>query len=218
MFECTKEKVTLDDSNFPYTVLSDCKNIEKYGGAQYIWEWILEKKGHYILLERYRYFRDFNNAVEAMFLSNEFKYTHLLKTMDDYNVLDPYHIVEEHATGNKVSESTSTPSGKTISTDYETAFNDLDPKITGKTEGEYDNYKVTSSFKNDVSESFKNGDDNVTMDNLTSSEKKYVSRIGNIGNHAITDLIDKERKSVYFSLWDVIANDIVDLTCYKIFF
>lgn len=211
--EFVNPDMTLDKCNFPYTVLSNCKNIEMYGGAQNIWERLLYTKGHYIILENFRYFRNFNEAVENMFLSNEFKYKHLLNTMVDYNPLDPYHITEEHAIGNKQSSNTITPEGTQITKQYETSFNNLDPKLTGQSDTSFEDYKTVNSFNNDVEEHFKD----VSMQNLTSSEKKYVSREGNIGNHALSDLLDKERKSVIFSLWDIICNDIVDLTCYKIF-
>lgn len=214
MFNNEDKDLKLDDSDFPYTVLSNCKNVEQLGGAQNIWERLLYTKGHYTLLEKYKYFRHFHDAVENLFLANEFKYLHLLGTVtNDYDPLDPYHITEEHAVGKKQSDNTVTPSGTQTTNEYETSFDNLNPKLTGKSETEFNNFETTNSFSNNVSESFKD----VNMTDLTSSEKKFVSRVGNIGNHALTDLIDKERKSVMFTLWDVICDDIVDLTCYKIF-
>lgn len=199
-------------------LLIDCENIIALGFLD-LWSYLSEKYGHYHLLERYyqngllMYF-PVKEALNSLFLANAFKYKHLLDSLNDYNPLDPYHIVEEHATGNKVSANTSTPQGTTITKDYETSYDDtVNANLSGKTETSYDNYSVKNSFENNVSESFQDK----TMENLSTSEKKYVSRVGNIGNHAITDLLDKERRSVMFTLWDVICKDITDMLCYKIF-
>lgn len=206
--------LTLRELDFNNTILFDCHKINEYGEPLNIWRWLFNNYSEHIPMRSFQIESNFKRAVEDMFHTNEFKYQKLLKTMQMYEPLDPYHITEEHTGGNKMSTQTSTPEGKEIVTNFETSMDNLTHKETSSSETTYDNAKTKITFDNNVSETF----EDKTLDGLTSSSKRYDKRTGNIGNHALSDLVDKERDSVLnFNLVDIICKDIIKLTCLQIF-
>ncbi|MCQ2053191.1 MAG: hypothetical protein MJZ03_04570 [archaeon] len=209
-----KNMKTLVQLNFNRAVLSNCKDITNYGDPREIWDYVIKKYGIYKPLPLFQDYAEFKEAVEVNFLANEYKYRKLFETLNaSYNFLKPYDIEEESLLGEKMSKETVQPTGSVKVSNSSTSFDDLSPKLTDESLTSYQGMKTETSYENNMSDTYKNE----TMSGLTSSSKRKNARTGNIGNHAYADLVEKERKIAYFKLWDEIARDILDLTCYKIF-
>lgn len=197
---------------FSDDILINCKNINTYGGYEAIWKFIKSRYGNNIPLSIYQNEDTFKSVVEVIFLENQYKYKHLYETTTiEYDLLKPYHIEEEIVTGNKVSNETTTPSGSVSNNTSETSFDSLDAKLKETTTTNFNN-QTEHSYENNVSENYKSE----VMSGLTTSEKTKSTREGNIGNHVMADIIRKERDISDFSLWDVIAKDVIKYTCFSI--
>lgn len=204
---------TLAELNFNRAILINCENISAYGEYHSIWDYIIRKYGIYKPLPLFQDYNEFKEAVEVMFLANDYKYRRLAKTLLDYDFMKPYNIEEEHTIGEKHANTKDTQSGTSTVTNNETSFDDLTLNPTGSSVTNLDGVSSEHTYTSSVSESYKDE----TFSDLTDSLKRKDSRVGNIGNHAISDLVEKERKIANYRLWDEIARDILNLTCYKIF-
>lgn len=211
------KKVTLLNAKIPNTFLERIPDITDYGDPVMIWRYLIAKYGEHELLDVIAEDLAIGiplmfQMVEAMFAANRFKYQRYLNTMIDYDVLSPYSIYEEHVTGNKIGKTVNTNNMNVTEVNSETSYESTTFKDAYKTvttpEG-----SSSVEIERDISETF----EDKSLSELSSSEHKFNSRKGNIGNHSNSDLIDKERKTANFSLWEIICADILDITCYKIF-
>lgn len=204
---------TLRELAFDSSILMDCKNISDYGDYKSIWDYIISKYGIYKPLPFFQDYTEFKKAVDVMFLANDYKYSRLAKTLVDYDFMKPYNIEEEHTIGEKHSNTKDTQNGSSTVADSETSFDNLTLNPTASSTTTLNGVNTEHTYINSVSETYKDE----TFSDLTDSMKRKDSRVGNIGNHAISDLAGKERNIANFRLWDEIARDILNLTCYKIF-
>lgn len=204
---------TLYELAFDRSILKDCKNISSYGDYKSIWDYIINKYGIYKPLPIFQDYTEFKNAVDVMFLANDYKYSRLAKTLIDYDFMKPYNIEEEHIIGEKHSNTKDTQNGSSTVSDSETSFDNLTLNPTTSSTTTLNGVNTEHTYTSSVSETYKDE----TFSDLTDSMKRKDSRTGNIGNHAISDLAGKERNIANFRLWDEIARDILNLTCYKIF-
>ena len=204
----------LNELEFSYEILNNCKDISLYGTSQIIWSYLIMKYGTHVPMAYYQSEDNFKSACELLFSDKEIKYKKLKETLKDYDPMKPYLIEEDKYIGEKRSGETSTPSGKQVNTNKGTTYDNTgELKLKEENEVSYNGYKVESEYKNNISEVF----GNETFSGLTSSMKKKSKLSGNIGNHSFSELMEKERKTANFSLTDVICKDIIDATCYKIF-
>lgn len=212
--EIIKSEFPFERLNFDNNVLVDCKDIEIISNGNHVelWMYFMNKYSKRTPIGVYQIEQYFKTAVEILFKANNFKYTRLLNTQIDYDVLSPYHIKEEHVTGSKVGNTTTTPNITNETTSKETSFDDLNPKVAS-VDTSVSSGSTTTEVNHNISETFEA--DNKELTNLANSEKRFDSRTGNIGNHANSDLISKERTVANFVLWDIVCKDIVDYTCYK---
>ena len=209
-----KDELTFKDLNFDLNVLVDCENINRIsnGNPVDLWLYFMNKYSMRTPIGAYQTESYFKTAVEILFKANSFKYNRLLETQIDYDVLSPYHIKEEHVIANKIGNTTTTPNITNETTSKETSFDNLNPQLSS-IDSTVSFGSTTTEISHNISETFDT--DNKQLSNLANSEKRLDSRKGNIGNHANSDLISKERKVAEFVLWNIVCKDIVDYTCYK---
>jgi len=204
----------LNELEFSYDILNNCKDIEEYGTPQVIWGYLIMKYGTHVPMSYYQSENNFKFACELLFSDKEIKYKKLKETLKEYDPMKPYLIEEIRYIGEKRSGETSTPSGKQVNTKKGTTYdNTSDLKVKEENEVSYNGYKVENEYKNNIEETFQDE----TFSGLTSSMKKKSKLSGNIGNHSFSELMEKERKVANFSLTEEICKDIIDATCYKIF-
>lgn len=208
------DELTFKDLNFDLNVLVDCENIDKISNGNHVelWLYFMNKYSMRTPIGVYQTEPYFKTAVEMLFKANSFKYNRLLETQIDYDVLSPYHIKEEHVIANKIGNTTTTPNITNETTSKETSFDNLNPQLSS-IDSTVSSGSTTTEISHNISETFDT--DNKQLSNLANSEKRLDSRKGNIGNHANSDLISKERKVADFVLWNIVCKDIVDYTCYK---
>lgn len=208
------DELTFKDLNFNLNVLVDCENIDRIsnGNPVDLWLYFMNKYSMRTPIGAYQTESYFKTAVEILFKANSFKYNRLLETQIDYDVLSPYHIKEEHVIANKIGNTTTTPNITNETTSKETSFDNLNPQLSS-IDSTVSSGSTTTEISHNISETFDT--DNKQLSNLANSEKRLDSRKGNIGNHANSDLISKERKVADFVLWNIVCKDIVDYTCYK---
>lgn len=208
------DELTFKDLNFDLNVLVDCENIDRIsnGNPVDLWLYFMNKYSMRTPIGVYQTESYFKTAVEILFKANSFKYNRLLETQIDYDVLSPYHIKEEHVIANKIGNTTTTPNITNETTSKETSFDNLNPQLSS-IDSTVSSGSTTTEISHNISETFDT--DNKQLSNLANSEKRLDSRKGNIGNHANSDLISKERKVADFVLWNIVCKDIVDYTCYK---
>lgn len=208
------DELTFKDLNFDLNVLVDCENIDKISNGNHVelWLYFMNKYSMRTPIGVYQTESYFKTAVEMLFKANSFKYNRLLETQIDYDVLSPYHIKEEHVIANKIGNTTTTPNITNETTSKETSFDNLNPQLSS-IDSTVSSGSTTTEISHNISETFDT--DNKQLSNLANSEKRLDSRKGNIGNHANSDLISKERKVADFVLWNIVCKDIVDYTCYK---
>ena len=155
---------------------------------------------------------DFNLGAYPVLVSNHEKYDRLAKSLKaNYDVLFPYNIEEEHSTGNKTSKTTMhygqhEDKNKESSMDNTTLY---DASST-----DYAQHDDTVDREHNQSTTFA-GDTFEPNSDETSHSKD--SRIGNIGNHSFSELIEKELKLARYNLWDIISHDLLDNICLKFF-
>ena len=155
---------------------------------------------------------DFNKGAYPVLVSNHEKYDRLAKSLKkDYNVLAPYNIEEEHSAGADYSKLSTTYASHT-DTDKESSMDSS--TLVAKASTDYGTHTDTIDHDHDRSVQFKG---NVWDSGMSEIEHKADSRIGNIGNHSFSELIEKELKLARYNLWDIISHDLLDNICLKFF-
>lgn len=205
---------SFDYLGFSPDVLIDCKDIQalSFGNHTNLWNYFMMKYSQRTPIRVYQIESYFKASLEVLFTANNYKYKRLLETQMNYDILSPYNIKEEHVVTSKTGKTKTSPNLTNEVTEKETSFDNLTPKLAN-VETSTSSGTTTTEIEHTVSEVFET--DNKTLNDVANSEKRLDSRKGNIGNHANSDLISKERKVADFTLWDIICKDIVDYTCYK---
>lgn len=213
MIKMIQKLKTLDELNFSDDILLNCRNIvHLVGSPQQFWSYLIEKFGHYTPMPRYQEQNSFKTCCEYLFLANFDKFNKFYDTILDYDILAPYNIQEEHLKGERHSNVSNTQTGNSSNLNKETSMDDLTQQPVSSSSA---NSSILSSTTrgNDVADGFKS----TILEHLSDSEKRLSSRSGNIGNHSFSELVDKERKTANFVFYDIICQDILDITCIKIF-
>lgn len=204
---------TLDELNFSDDVLLHCRNIvHLVGSPQQFWAYFIEKFGHYTPMPRYQDETSFTRCCEYLFLANFDKFNKLYDTILDYDILSPYNIQEEHLIGERHSNVSNSQTATSSNQNRDTSMDNLtsNPTTSSNSNATVSN---TTSRGNDVADGFKS----TILEHLSDSERRLSSRSGNIGNHSFSELVDKERKTANYVFYDIICQDILDITCLKIF-
>lgn len=202
-----------DENIFDWELIKDAKDIMFITNSNPydLWATIIIKYGKRTPLERYQNPDSFKKAVELIFSINNDKYLRLRESLDiKFNPVAPYDITEEKTSGNKQGNITTAPNLTRTVNNSETSFDNLDPKLTS-INSQTDTGNSVTSVEHNISETF----EDETFSGLSSSEKRKVRRVGNIGNTPQSDLLTKYREFSDFSIFDVIARDIISLTCNK---
>lgn len=196
-------------------------NTTDWGNVTDFWKYFITHYGHYRIM--YEYCEevndiliceplDFNKGAHPVLIANNEKYNRLAKSLKkDYNVLAPYNIEEEHSSGADYSK-LSTTYAQHIDTDAESSMDSS--ALINKAQTTYGSHTDDVSHEHDRSVHFK-GD--VWDSGMSEIEHKADSRIGNIGNHSFSELIEKELKLARYNLWDIISHDLLDNICLKYF-
>lgn len=197
-------------------------NGTDWGNQTDFWKFLITRYGHYRIMQQYTEEvndelicdpLDFNVFTHPVLLANKEKYNRLATSLKaNYDVLKPYNIEEEHSRGSDSSKLSTTyaehtDTGKESSMDSST--------LVAKDSTTYGNHTDTVDRDHDRSVTFKG---NAFESGMAEIEHSKDSRIGNIGNHSYAELIEKEIKLARFNLWDIIAKDILDNGCLKIFY
>lgn len=196
-------------------------NTTDWGNRTDFWKYFITHYGHYRIM--YEYCEevndklvcdhlDFNKGAYPVLMSNHEKYDRLAKSLKkDYNVLAPYNIEEEHSSGADYSK-LSTTYAQHIDTDAESSMDSS--ALVNKAQTTYGSHTDDVTHEHDRSVQFKG---NVWDSGMSEIEHKADSRIGNIGNHSFSELIEKELKLARYNLWDIISHDLLDNICLKFF-
>ena len=197
-------------------------NTTDWGNVTDFWKFLITRYGHYRIMQQYTEEvndelicdpLDFNVFTHPVLVANREKYNRLAKSIKtDYDVLKPYNIEEEHSSGADYSMLSTTYAEHT-DTEKESSMDSSTPVNTGQTV--YGTHTDEVSHEHDRSVRFKG---NVWDSGMSEIEHKADSRVGNIGNHSYAELIEKEIKLARFNFWDIIAKDILDNGCLKIFY
>lgn len=198
-------------------------NATDWGNRTDFWKYLITKYGHYRIMKQYTEVVDnslvcdhllFNVGAYPVLIANHEKYDRLAKALkEQYNVLEPYYMDEEHSEGSKSADTTMENAQQT-NTNYETSMDDTANSYqTGKVVA--DKYDDVVKRKHDQSTQFK-GSSFESGSDETHHRMDY--RHGNIGNQSQADLIEKEIELARTNLWDVIAKDLLDNICLKIFY
>ena len=196
-------------------------NTTDWGNVTDFWKYFITHYGHYRIM--YEYCEevndiltceplDFNKGAHPVLVANNEKYNRLAKSLKkDYNVLAPYNIEEEHSSGADYSK-LSTTYAQHIDTDAESSMDSS--ALINKAQTTYGSHTDDITHDHDRSVHFKG---NVWDSGMSEIEHKADSRIGNIGNHSFSELIEKELKLARYNLWDIISHDLLDNICLKYF-
>lgn len=196
-------------------------NGTDWGNQTDFWKYFITHYGHYRIM--YDYCEevndklicdplDFNKGSHPVLVANREKYNRLAKSLKkDYDVLAPYNIEEEHSSGADYSK-LSTTYAQHIDTDAESSMDSS--ALINKNQTTYGSHTDDVSHDHDRSVHFKG---NVWDSGMSEIEHKADSRIGNIGNHSFSELIEKELKLARYNLWDIISHDLLDNICLKFF-
>ena len=196
-------------------------NTTDWGNVTDFWKYFITHYGHYRIM--YEYCEevndiltceplDFNKGAHPVLVANNEKYNRLAKSLKkDYNVLAPYNIEEEHSSGADYSK-LSTTYAQHIDTDAESSMDSS--ALINKAQTTYGSHTDDITHDHDRSVHFKG---NVWDSGMSEIEHKADSRIGNIGNHSFSELIEKELKLARYNLWEVISHDLLDNICLKFF-
>lgn len=196
-------------------------NTTDWGNVTDFWKYFITHYGHYRIM--YDYCEevndiltceplDFNKGAHPVLVANQEKYNRLAKSLKkDYNVLAPYNIEEEHSAGADYSK-LSTTYAQHIDTDAESSMDSS--ALINKNQTTYGSHTDDVTHEHDRSVQFKG---NVWDSGMSEIEHKADSRIGNIGNHSFSELIEKELKLARYNLWDIISHDLLDNICLKYF-
>lgn len=167
------------------------------------------------------------NSIYRMYA---YKYEKLYKTLSlEYNPIENYSMIET----NNISKTINKGEGKTTNTidsqDETTETLNTTGSRNGTAENQVSPYE-TNEYKNEsrtISNSNENGNENRTINNsseLTNtiiensktdseSENYELSRSGNIGVTTSQQMIESERKVALFSLYELVAKDIMKEIC-----
>lgn len=196
-------------------------NTTDWGNVTDFWKYFITNYGHYRIM--YDYCEevndiliceplDFNKGAHPVLVANQEKYNRLAKSLKkDYNVLAPYNIEEEHSAGADYSK-LSTTYAQHIDTYAESSMDSS--ALINKAQTTYGSHTDDVTHEHDRSVQFKG---NVWDSGMSEIEHKADSRIGNIGNHSFSELIEKELKLARYNLWDIISHDLLDNICLKYF-
>lgn len=197
-------------------------NTTDWGNVTDFWKFLITRYGHYRIMQQYTEEvndelicdpLDFNVFTHPVLVANREKYNRLAKSLKkDYDVLSPYNIEEEHSSGADYSKLSTTYASHT-DTDKESSMDSS--TLVAKASTDYGTHTDTVDHDHDRSVHFKG---NVWDSGMSEIEHKADTRIGNIGNHSYAELIEKEIKLARFNFWDIIAKDILDNGCLKIFY
>lgn len=197
-------------------------NGTDWGNQSDFWKFLISRYGHYRIMQQYTEEvndelicdpLDFNVFTHPVLLANKEKYNRLATSLKaNYDVLKPYNIEEEHSTAGDSSKINQYYAPHT-DTDKESSMDSS--ALVAKASTDYGTHTDYVEREHSVSVTFK---DNAFEKNRTEIEHAKDSRIGNIGNHSYAELIEKEIKLARFNLWDIIAKDILDNGCLKIFY
>lgn len=197
-------------------------NETDWGTRVDFWSFLITRYGHYRIIQQYTNEvngqlvcdeQDFNAFTRPVLLANHEKYDRLAASLKKkYDVLSPYNIEEEHSTG-EASAKLSTTYAEHTDTEKESSMDSSTTVNTGQTV--YGNHTDTVDREHDRSITFKG---NAFESNMDETSHTKDLRVGNIGNHSFAELIEKEIKLARFNLWDIIAKDILDNGCLKIFY
>lgn len=197
-------------------------NTTDWGNQTDFWKFLITRYGHYRIMQQYTEEvndelicdpLDFNVFTHPVIIANREKYNRLASSLKkDYDVLAPYNIEEEHSTG-EASAKLSTTYAEHTDTEKESSMDSSTPVNTGQTV--YGNHTDSIEREHDRSITFKG---NAFESNMDETSHTKDSRVGNIGNHSYAELIEKEIKLARYNFWDIIAKDILDNGCLKIFY
>ena len=197
-------------------------NGTDWGSQTDFWKFLITRYGHYRIMQQYTEEMndelicdplDFNAFTHPVLVANREKYDRLSKSLKtSYDVLKPYNIEEEHSSGADYSKLSTTYAEHT-DTEKESSMDSSTPVNTGQTV--YGQHTDDVSHEHDRSVHFKG---NVWDSGMSEIAHQADSRVGNIGNHSYAELIEKEIKLARYNFWDIIAKDILDNGCLKIFY
>ena len=196
-------------------------NGTDWGNQSDFWKYFITHYGHYRIMYDYTENSngtlicdplDFNKGAHPVLVANREKYNRLAKSLKkDYDVLAPYNIEEEHSSGADYSK-VSTTYAEHTDTEKESSMDSSTPVNTGQTV--YGNHTDDVTHDHDRSVHFKG---NVWDSGMSEIAHKADLRVGNIGNHSFSELIEKELKLARYNLWDIISHDLLDNICLKFF-
>lgn len=196
-------------------------NGTDWGNQTDFWKYFITHYGHYRIMYDYTENSngtlicdplDFNKGAHPVIVANKEKYDRLAKSLKkDYNVLAPYNIEEEHSTGNKSSKTTMhyaqhEDKNKESSMDNTTLYD--------ASSIDYAMHDDTVDREHNQSTTFAGATFEPNSDETSHTKD---SRVGNIGNHSFSELIEKELKLARYNLWDIISHDLLDNICLKYF-
>ena len=196
-------------------------NATDWGSRTDFWKYFITHYGHYRIM--YEYCEevndklvcdhlDFNKGAYPVLMANHEKYDRLAKSLKtDYNVLAPYNIEEEHSSGADYSK-LSTTYAQHIDNYAESSMDSS--ALINKAQTTYGSHTDDVTHDHDRSVHFKG---NVWDSGMSEIEHQADSRIGNIGNHSFSELIEKELKLARYNLWEIISHDLLDNICLKYF-
>lgn len=197
-------------------------NTTDWGNVTDFWKFLITRYGHYRIMQQYTEEvndelicdpLDFNVFTHPVLVANREKYNRLASSLKaNYDVLKPYNIEEEHSTGADYGK-LSTTYAQHIDTDAESSMDSS--ALVNKNQTTYGSHTDDVTHEHDRSVKFK---DAAFESNVAEIEHSKDSRIGNIGNHSYAELIEKEIKLARYNFWDIIAKDILDNGCLKIFY
>lgn len=197
-------------------------NTTDWGNVTDFWKYFITHYGHYRIM--YEYCEkvidmlicdplDFNKGAHPVLVANHEKYDRLAKSLKaTYDVLSPYKIEEEHATGNKSSKTTM-HYAQHEDTNKESSMDDA-TTLNPATSINYAQHDDTVDREHNQSTTFAG---NTFEPNSDETSHTKDSRVGNIGNHSFSELIEKELKLARYNLWEVISHDLLDNICLKYF-
>ena len=196
-------------------------NTTDWGNVTDFWKFLITRYGHYRIMYDYTEDSngtlicdplDFNKGAHPVLVANREKYNRLAKSLKkDYDVLAPYNIEEEHSSGADYSK-LSTTYGQHVVTDGESSMDSA--ALINKTQSTSGSHTDDVTHEHDRMVHFKGQEWDSGMSEI---EHKADSRIGNIGNHSFSELIEKELKLARYNLWEVISHDLLDNICLKFF-
>lgn len=195
-------------------------NSTDWGNRTDFWYYLVTHYGHYRIMKQYTEEQngilicdhlDFNKGAYPVLIKNHAKYDRLASSLEkEYDPLKPYNILTDEASASKNAKMNQNYAQHTDSM-YETSMDSTTQQPTGQvTTGQHTD---TTYSDNDVSIAFE-GDTFSSMGTVAGLKNR---KSGNLGNLSYADLIDKEVQVAKYSLWDIIAKDLLDNICLKIF-